>query len=104
MDTSTTAYQDWWEVFNDPELSQLIDTAYQQNLTLQIAGVRILEARARLNRSVGDLFPQQQGVSGGVNYQYLDSPVGRSDDSQIPFKAARVTRRRCGWDAAAAYL
>src|SRR5687768_11226738 len=36
----------WWTVFNDPVLNSLIQTAYQQNLTLRAAGARILEARA----------------------------------------------------------
>ena len=36
----------WWTVFNDPTLNTLIQTAYQQNLTLRVAGARILEARA----------------------------------------------------------
>ena len=45
VDTSNTAYQEWWEVFNDQELSKLIDTAYQQNLSLQVAGLRVMEAR-----------------------------------------------------------
>ena len=29
--------QDWWTVFHDPVLNKLIQTAYQQNLPLQIA-------------------------------------------------------------------
>src|SRR5262245_33036036 len=27
----------WWSVFNDPVLNSLIETAYQQNLTLRVA-------------------------------------------------------------------
>ena len=40
-------YGNWWSVFGDPTLDQMIETASQQNLTLQTAGMRILEARAR---------------------------------------------------------
>jgi NodT family efflux transporter outer membrane factor (OMF) lipoprotein len=50
----------WWKVFDDPVLDTLIETAYQQNLPLQIAGIRILEARAQLGIAVGGMFPQQQ--------------------------------------------
>jgi NodT family efflux transporter outer membrane factor (OMF) lipoprotein len=53
---------DWWRVFNDPTLDYLIDTAYQQNLTLRVAGTRILEARAELGIARGELFPQTQNV------------------------------------------
>ncbi|MGA7875170.1 MAG: transporter, partial [Desulfoferrobacter sp.] len=41
-------YKDWWKVFDDPILNSLIQTAYKQNLDLQIAGTRILQARAAL--------------------------------------------------------
>ena len=54
----------WWSVFGDPMLDQLIDTASQQNLTLQTAGMRILEARARLGIAHGNLFPQTQQAYG----------------------------------------
>jgi NodT family efflux transporter outer membrane factor (OMF) lipoprotein len=61
----------WWHTFHDPVLNRLIETAYAQNLSLQIAGVRILEARAKLNATIGNLFPQQQGAAGGINYYRL---------------------------------
>ncbi len=41
IDTSSVAYKDWWLVFNDPVLVSLIESAYQQNLNLQVAGLRI---------------------------------------------------------------
>ncbi len=52
--------KEWWRVFNDPILDELIQSAYRQNLPLQIAGLRILEARARLAGAIGQQFPQQQ--------------------------------------------
>ena len=58
-------YSSWWRVFGDPTLDQLIDTASQQNLTLHTAGMRILEARARLGIAKGSLFPQTQQAYGG---------------------------------------
>jgi NodT family efflux transporter outer membrane factor (OMF) lipoprotein len=60
---------DWWRVFNDPTLDALIDTAYHNNLSLQIAAARILQAQAQLNVAVGELFPQQQALVGGAQYQ-----------------------------------
>ena len=62
----------WWRNLHDPVLNQLVRTACSNNLSLQIAGVRILENRARLNHSIGNLFPQQQGLSGQVNYSQLN--------------------------------
>ncbi len=52
----------WWNVFNDPVLDDLVESAYEQNLPLRIAGIRILEARAVLGIAVGNQYPQvQQG-------------------------------------------
>ena len=55
---------DWWLQFNDPILSELITTAGRQNLDLQTAGTRILEARAQRNIAAGNLFPQSQSALG----------------------------------------
>ena len=61
----------WWHVFNDPVLDRLIDTAYRQNLTIRIAAVRVLEARAQLGIAVGRLYPQTQQASGSLAYNRL---------------------------------
>ncbi len=53
-------YSLWWTVFRDPVLDRLVHTAYQQNLPLRIAGLRILEARAQRGIAAGSLFPQKQ--------------------------------------------
>src|SRR5450432_2065065 len=62
----------WWQVFHDPVLDALVDAAYRNNLTLQIAGVRVLAARAALNKSIGNLFPQQQGLSGALSWDQVN--------------------------------
>jgi len=51
----------WWRAFDDPVLDRLIDLAYHQNLSLQIAGLRILEARAQLGVAIGELYPENVG-------------------------------------------
>jgi NodT family efflux transporter outer membrane factor (OMF) lipoprotein len=71
----TVAEEYWWRGLDDPVLNELIDTAFRNNLSLQVAGVRVLETRARLNKSIGNLFPQQQGVSGQVGYARLNDGV-----------------------------
>ena len=58
--TQTEVDNQWWKTFNDPKLDQLIQMAYQQNLPLQISGLRILEARARLGIAVGGQYPQTE--------------------------------------------
>lgn len=64
----------WWKCFRDPVLDRLIKTAYANSPSLQATAVRILQARAQLNQAVGNLFPQQQALSGGVNYTRLSTP------------------------------
>ena len=64
----------WWKTFKDPVLNNLIEVAYRNNLSQQIAGVRILQARAQLNATIGNLFPQQQNLSGALNYTKVSTP------------------------------
>ena len=75
----------WWKIFQDPVLDRLVETAYRSNLSLQIAGARVLQARAQLNQSIGNLFPQQQGISGAIAYDRTGTPitVNRWDDNLL---------------------
>ena len=66
LSTKTDPHAEWWTVFDDPILNTLVEEAYQQNLNLQIAGLRILEARAQLGIATGNLYPQQQQLFGGA--------------------------------------
>jgi NodT family efflux transporter outer membrane factor (OMF) lipoprotein len=58
-------FSQWWTIFDDTILNDLIQAAYLQNLPLRIAGVRIMEARARLGIAVGNRYPQLQQVGAG---------------------------------------
>jgi len=57
---------EWWTVFQDPALDQLISIADQNNYGLQVAGLRVLEARAQVGIAVGNRYPQVQRGRGGV--------------------------------------
>ena len=48
----------WWELFQDPELVGLIETALAENQDLKIAVERIEEARAFYGFQRADLFPK----------------------------------------------
>ena len=56
--------QRWWASFRDPTLNRLVDIAYTQNLTLMEAGTRVIEARAVLGQAIGEVYPQQQQLTG----------------------------------------
>ncbi len=64
----------WWKLFNDPTLDALIKTAYEQNLPLRTAGLRILESRARLALVKGNTYPQVQEMSGNLTTIGTTSP------------------------------
>jgi NodT family efflux transporter outer membrane factor (OMF) lipoprotein len=63
IESKAADFSTWWMGFGDPILNALVESAYQQNLSLQVTGIRILEARAQLGIAIGNQYPQtQQGV------------------------------------------
>ncbi len=93
--TQTATDNLWWKAFNDPALNQLVDLAFQQNLPLQIAGLRIVEARAQLGIATGLQYPQSQTVSGravGLGITRQVAEVTRLDRNFVAYQV--------GFDAA----
>ncbi|UCF91927.1 MAG: efflux transporter outer membrane subunit [Desulfobacterales bacterium] len=93
--TAPEEYSDWWTVFNDPVLNTLIATAYRQNLPLQIAGIRILEARAVLGITVGNQYPQLQQGRGGTTRNRISEHAANTAGADKGFWDYEV-----GFDAA----
>jgi multidrug efflux system outer membrane protein len=52
---------EWWDLFHDPELVALIETALLNNRELAIALARIEEARATLGFTRADIYPNLDG-------------------------------------------
>jgi multidrug efflux system outer membrane protein len=48
----------WWEQFGDPALNQLVETALQENLDLQIAAARVDQFMGALTTTRSQFFPQ----------------------------------------------
>ena len=61
-------YREWWKTFRDPTLNELVQIAYDQNLTLLSAGTRVLQARAALGIAIGSFYPQVQQGTGSLIY------------------------------------
>ena len=59
---------EWWRVFNDPVLDQLVETARRNNNGLEIAAIRVLEAQAQLGVATGLKYPQVQVATGDATY------------------------------------
>ena len=85
---SSLGNEQWWQVYQDPVLTQLIHTAIAQNYDVRIAAARVLEAQAHVgitranqlpsanvganvfseqNAKVSNLFPAYQVNGGEVN-------------------------------------
>jgi len=59
----------WWQVFADPTLEHLIAEADAHNAGVQIAGLRVMEARAQLGIAQSGRYPQAQVASGDLLYR-----------------------------------
>src|SRR5713101_9016147 len=49
--------EEWWDVYQDPVLADLIHTALQQNYDVRIAATRVLEAQAQLGITRANQLP-----------------------------------------------
>jgi NodT family efflux transporter outer membrane factor (OMF) lipoprotein len=90
VDTTAPLEANWWEVFNDPILDKLITLAYAQNLTLQTAGLRVLEARARLGIAIGEQYPQTQEVGADLGYNRTSRNAANEASANQHFASADV--------------
>jgi len=86
--TERSEHEAWWQVFQNPALTRLFDQVYRQNLNQQIAGLRILEARAQLGIAVGLQYPQSQSF-GGWQIRESNDYVGSSTKERM--------RQRTDW-------
>ena len=92
---------EWWSIFGDPVLNQLVTSARQNNNNIRIAGLRVLEARASLGIALGNRYPQAQiaagdatridlsesnaNTAGGADLSYLQYNLGISASWEIDF-------------------
>jgi outer membrane protein, multidrug efflux system len=75
VQTASFADLHWWQVFQDPQLQELIRTALKENYDLQLATERIVAARAQVTITRSSLFPQVQANS---NFQGGKDPSSQS--------------------------
>lgn len=84
----------WWQVFEDPLLNELVDEAHRQNLEAEIAGLRILEARAALGIALGSRWPQEQVLQGAVTRNGLSE----NSPNFLPFADDTFWTANVGFD------
>jgi NodT family efflux transporter outer membrane factor (OMF) lipoprotein len=76
----------WWNSFQDPVLTDLVERVRYQNLSLQEANARIVEARARLGISRGDLWPVVFQTDNFTHQRFSENgtPFGGATGFNIP--------------------
>ena len=72
------ALEAWWDGFNDPMLSRIVQRARDQNLDLAAALARVQQARAAAREAGAQLLPtfDVNGQATRIHYS-LESPVGQ---------------------------
>ncbi len=58
----------WWKIFGDPVLNRLVKKAAKQNLSVELAGLQVMESRALLGIAIGNAYPQVQQATGDLSY------------------------------------
>ncbi|MEE4277768.1 MAG: efflux transporter outer membrane subunit [Halieaceae bacterium] len=88
---------DWWRRFEDPQLEALVSEALRASPTLQLAGLRIVEAGARLRGAEALRLPQQQTLQSTAAYlrqRRSDGLLPASDNSFGSYDATLAA----GWE------
>ena len=80
LQTTPNELVEWWRVFNDPVLNELVELARKNNNTLEIAGLRVLEAQAQLGIATGLQYPQTQAVTGAATRVSPAENTGATSD------------------------
>ena len=73
--------REWWTAFDDPVLTRLVHEAYEQNLSLRAAGLRVIQARAARGIAVGEFFPQEQEIQA----DYSKNQISDNNLNNPPF-------------------
>ena len=89
------ALEAWWDDFNDPMLSRIVQRARDQNLDLAAALARVQQARAAAREAGAQLLPtvDLDGQATRI-HQSLESPTGQIA-SQLPGYRPKSVHLRC---------
>ena len=92
--TASIADTKWQDLFGDPTLNQLIDTALKQNFDIRIAAERVQEARAQYDAQRASLFPfingQAQFAAGRASSVGATPGVPAGTDLSLSYTQAGI--------------
>ncbi|MGH9629950.1 MAG: efflux transporter outer membrane subunit [Bryobacteraceae bacterium] len=91
-DAPSIADTKWFEIFDDPNLRKLVDTALEQNFDLRIAAERVLQARAQFGIQRANLFPFLDGQAqwNATRSSTIGSLPFIAEDSDLKFAYTQV--------------
>ncbi len=87
------AEQKWWEVFQDPQLQELIRASLKQNYDVRIAAARIMEARAQLGITRADQLPTVSAAAAALNDRFPNAKL--TPETETNFNAVGASM---AWD------
>ena len=88
QDTLTIAEMQWWEIYTDTTLQNLIDKTLEHNKDIKMAAARVKELAAMKRIDFANLFPQ---LNGSVYTQKEASNYGGDKYSNDPETGAKAT-------------
>jgi multidrug efflux system outer membrane protein len=66
---------DWWSQFNDPILNQLVSEALENGPSVRIAALRVREARAQAQSTIGQTLPSLSAAASGEYSRNVNTAV-----------------------------
>ena len=85
---SSIGDEKWWEVFQDPQLQELIRTALKNNYDVNIAAARILKAQAQLGITRADQLPTLSAGAAAINADIPQTNLTPNTDTSFNVAAA----------------
>ena len=79
---------EWWKVFNDPVLDKLVQDAFKQNLSLQAASLRIVQARVAQTSSIYPLYLPL--ITAGGSISHVDFSTNVKPEVKIDFNERQI--------------
>lgn len=93
-DTAIFSLKDWWHIFNDKNLNEIIQKAIANNYDLKVALEKIEQARAYYRLKKADLFPEIDVTASAIRYHISQNAVTTSFIPQQEYNIFQI-----GFDA-----
>ncbi|MDB5480929.1 MAG: transporter [Caulobacteraceae bacterium] len=81
--SSVEVSADWWRAFNDPVLTQIVQTALIHNTDVAIAATRVAEARGQFHLARAQGLPDIQGALQGLHERDVNPGFGVGENQTV---------------------